>query len=337
MIGIYTFKDEGTFPAVVERMYGTHGPHTLNGKRLDCLTNVQILANSSTSTTIQTGDSISHAKSGSMLGRAAVGGVLLGGTGAAVGAMTGKRELQSNAISNETLNIELTAELSFNDGSSMYVLLKSMESFHWLLSYVGKEPLTDEKLMAEKMNAEAEAAAEEAEEEAAAEKLIENRAKLAIRKEKSIGYRKKISWLILFLLCLKFPEGLFLYILLAFIIAKYPEQPLAWIICVITLLMLVAGGIINLPLDNETSTAQKTTSLKENIATQLEAEKSIAEAKSIRSTQQTRIKEILTTLKTIPVSEYEKNNVLYKELLTYEPQNELYRDKVFFYTKKLAL
>ncbi len=160
-----------------------------------------------------------------------------------------------------------------------------MESFHWLLSYVDKEPLTDEELMTEKMNAAAAAAA--------ADKLIEHRAKLAIRKEKTdklIGYLTKVSWLILFMLAVKIPEAAIFFIFLAFFISKYPKHPSVWIVFVITL-FVSANFMKDQQLDNEASIAQKTTSLKVNTATKLDVKKSITEtSESRRSKQQTESK-----------------------------------------------
>ncbi len=59
MINIYTFKDETTVRATIERMYGTHGPKMLNGKGWIVLTKVQILAVSSTSTMTEVGKNMS--------------------------------------------------------------------------------------------------------------------------------------------------------------------------------------------------------------------------------------------------------------------------------------
>ncbi|MEI7868038.1 MAG: hypothetical protein WCI11_09095 [Candidatus Methylumidiphilus sp.] len=154
---IYVLKSGESFPANISRLFETHGPYTIEGHRLDLLTKVQVLVDSSTSTIKSTGESTSEANTGSMLGRAVVGGVLLGGSGVITGGLSGKRESNTKTISSESLNTEITAELIFLDGISIYVVIRSIESFHWLLSFAGQPSLTDDELEIEKNKAEKEA------------------------------------------------------------------------------------------------------------------------------------------------------------------------------------
>ena len=46
---------------------------------------------------------------------------------------------------------------------------------------------------------------------------------------------------------------------------------------------------------------------------------------------------ILTELKSIPVNEYEKNKNLYQHLVDLHPSNDKYKNKVNFYSQKLAV
>ena len=138
MNDIYIFRDGQTIPAKIEQLFVTHGPYTIEGKRLDLLTKAQIIVDSSTSSISQVGTSSSTANTGSMLGRAVVGGVLTGGAGAVIGGLSGKRDSTINTVSSESKNTELTTELTFDDGSSLYVLIKSMKSFHWLLGFASQ-------------------------------------------------------------------------------------------------------------------------------------------------------------------------------------------------------
>lgn len=108
MKDIYIFKNGETIPAKIEKLFETHGPYTIEGKRLDLLSKVQVVVDSS------------------------------------------KRE---SIINSEILNTELTAELTFEDQSSLYVLIKSIESFHWLLGFSNQQPLTDAELEVEKNKA----------------------------------------------------------------------------------------------------------------------------------------------------------------------------------------
>jgi len=143
---IYIFKNGKTIQARIEKLFETFGPYTIEGRRLDLLTKVQLLVDSSTTSTYQSGTNTSIAKTGSMVGRAVMGGVLIGGVGAVIGGLSGKRESVINTVNNEILHTELTAELIFEDGYSLYVLLKDKGSFHWLLSFVNQTPLTDEEI-----------------------------------------------------------------------------------------------------------------------------------------------------------------------------------------------
>jgi len=146
MKGIYIFTAEGAVPANIGKLFDTYGPCTIEGRRLDFLNKVVLLVDDSTVTTIQSGTSASQAKTGSMIGRAVVGGILTGGAGAVIGGVTGKRESVINTTSIETLQKEITAELIFLDGTSMYVLLKNKKAFHWLLGFANQTPLTDSEL-----------------------------------------------------------------------------------------------------------------------------------------------------------------------------------------------
>lgn len=146
MHGIHVIHDGKKVPAHIEKMFGEFGPYMLNGKRLDLLTKVQILVDSSISTTTTSGSSSSSASTGNMVKRAIVGGVLLGGAGALVGGVTGKRDSEIKSTSTESITTELTAELSFADGRSQYVFLTNMEGFHWLLGQANLEPMSDAEL-----------------------------------------------------------------------------------------------------------------------------------------------------------------------------------------------
>lgn len=58
-------------------------------------------------------------------------------------------------------------------------------------------------------------------------------------------------------------------------------------------------------------------------------------AKVKREKRAKHTKEILKELKTIPSSEYAKNKQLYQTLLSYEPNNKTYKEKVKFYSEKI--
>jgi hypothetical protein len=162
---ICVFKNGQTVPAVIKLLISTwhlndYGQMYVNyddskvvfleGQRLDKLIKVQLLLDSSTTSTFQTGTEVNKANTGSMIGRAIIGGVLLGGTGAVIGGLSGKRESEINAQSYSTTRTEFTAELLFDNGKSIYVLIKSQSAFHWLLGFANQPSLTNEELAIEK-------------------------------------------------------------------------------------------------------------------------------------------------------------------------------------------
>lgn len=153
MKDIYIFKNGETIPAKIEKLFETHGPYTFEGKRLDQLSKVELLVDSSTSTIKQTGTASEHTQTSNMLGRAAVGGVLAGGAGAVIGGLSGKKESISSNVSSEVINTDLTAQLVFEDNSSIYVRITDISAFHWLLGFANMKPLTDEELEVEKNKA----------------------------------------------------------------------------------------------------------------------------------------------------------------------------------------
>ncbi len=153
MKDIYIFRDGEVIPAKIERLFKTHGPYTLEGKRLDLLSKVQVVVDSSSSSTSELGTSTSNAKTGNMLGRAIVGGVLTGGVGAVIGGLSGARESIINSVTSESINTQLTTELIFEDRSTLYLLINNLESFHWLLGFSNQEAWSEEKLSIEKNKA----------------------------------------------------------------------------------------------------------------------------------------------------------------------------------------
>lgn len=316
MAEIYIFGEKGTVPATISRLYGAYGSQTIEGHRLDCLTNVQILANSSTSTINQTGSSIDQAKTGSMLGRAAVGGALLGGTGAIVGGITGKRESLHDNTSIETLHTELTAELSFNDGTSLYVLLTTIEVFHWLLSFVGKAPLTDEELKKEEELAIKQKRDEEEawQVEVAHAEVRLDKAKTQQRDKRIRDKRILIALNLGLLISLSYisPELFIALVVIGLVLYKFQKA------FNVFLLVMLVGTMIPVP-------APKTKTQPKNVENTIP---------KIKIDKKVRTKGILAQLKKIPVSEYKKNRVLYQELVTYNPRVELYQKKVGFYSQK---
>lgn len=153
MSNIYTFENGAKKRANVERMFKTHGPYLLEGRRLDQLAKVQLIHDSSTSTQTQRGTSIDNVNNLNMLKRAAVGGILTGGVGAVIGGATAQRQATFNTTTKTHITTELTAELIYMDGTSQYVLFDDLKPFHWLLGCANQTPFTDAEIEAERLTA----------------------------------------------------------------------------------------------------------------------------------------------------------------------------------------
>jgi len=151
MEGINVIINGTITPANIERMFVTHGPYQLNGLRLDKLSKVEVLVDSSTTTKFETGSSVTKSKTGSMIGRTIVGGVVLGGAGAIIGGATGKKASTNTSITTETRDTELTVQLTFYDGITMNVFITKLESFHWLLGMAGHTPMSDKQIESERV------------------------------------------------------------------------------------------------------------------------------------------------------------------------------------------
>lgn len=153
MSNIYIFENGAKKRIHIERMFKTHGPYLLEGRRLDQLAKVQLIHDSSTSTQTQRGTSIDNVNNLNMLKRAAVGGILTGGVGAVIGGATAQRQATFNTTTKTHITTELTAELIYLDGTSQYVLFDDLKPFHWLLGCANQTPLSDAEIEAERLTA----------------------------------------------------------------------------------------------------------------------------------------------------------------------------------------
>jgi predicted Zn finger-like uncharacterized protein len=147
-LDIYIFKEGRPVLAEIKRLIGKDSKVVfLEDQRLDQLTKVSLLFDSSTTTSKE----INKANTGSMLGRAAAGAIVFGGAGAVVGGLSGSRE---SVINTSIIGTELTAELLFENGKNIYVLLIHKDLFYWLLGFANQPLLTDKELNFEKQKAE---------------------------------------------------------------------------------------------------------------------------------------------------------------------------------------
>lgn len=135
----------------IKKLFESHGPWTIDNHRLDELTSIDILLNSSASVTEETSTGKTTANTGSMIGRAAAGGVLLGGVGAVVGGITGAKTTVNTSTSIESLETKLTCKLTFADGKILHAIITDPAAYHWLLAFTTSRKFTEEEIEEEKL------------------------------------------------------------------------------------------------------------------------------------------------------------------------------------------
>lgn len=130
----------------IKRLFDSHGPWTINGKRLDELESVDIILDSSTSSRHETSLGNITANTGSMIGRAAVGGAVFGGAGAVLGGATAKKTTINQSTSVEVRNTELTCKLKFSDDDVLHAIITDVAAYHWLLAFTSLPAATKSEL-----------------------------------------------------------------------------------------------------------------------------------------------------------------------------------------------
>lgn len=118
--------------------------------RLDNIENINIIDNLSTRevTTISEGEETTTSKTGNLVKRGIVGGVLLGPTGAIIGGVTGTKNTVKvgKDISTETVNYLVKLQIDFKDNTKMLVEVNDPKITELLFSHIGVEVITDEKI-----------------------------------------------------------------------------------------------------------------------------------------------------------------------------------------------
>lgn len=129
-----------------KKLFGTHGPDTINGRRLDELATVEVLLDSSTSVMTETGLAHTTSSASGVLGRAAVGAIVAGGAGAVIGGATGQKTTSTTSTRVEIRNTNLTVRLTFEDGHSLPAVITDERAYHWLLELASAPALTAHEL-----------------------------------------------------------------------------------------------------------------------------------------------------------------------------------------------
>lgn len=118
--------------------------------RLDNIENISIIDNLSTRevTTISEGEETTTSKTGNLVKRGIVGGVLLGPTGAIIGGVTGTKNTVKvgKDISTETVNYLVKLQINFKDNTTMLVEVNDPQITELLFSHIGVEVIADEKI-----------------------------------------------------------------------------------------------------------------------------------------------------------------------------------------------
>lgn len=153
LASIHPIGRERSQPFQFARLHRTHGPWLMNGLRLDELVSAEILLDSSTSTVHETSQSKSSASNTSTIGRTIVGGVAMGGVGAVIGGVTGKRTTETTSNSVEHRNVELTLKLVFLRGETLHAIVSDVAAYHWLLEFTTMTPASVEEIAAQSRQA----------------------------------------------------------------------------------------------------------------------------------------------------------------------------------------
>ena len=147
--------------ATIEKLFLHNGPFCITQSknkdgfpvplaRLDYIETVEVVNDLSTRSTITTseGNSVTTAKTGNMVKRAVIGGVLTGGAGAVIGGVTGTKNTEVSTISNssETIKYLVTLQVKFKDGKVLIISVNDPEITELLYSHIGTECISDDEL-----------------------------------------------------------------------------------------------------------------------------------------------------------------------------------------------
>jgi len=157
----------------VKMLYNTYGPLALAGGRLDQLRDVVLVADSTTSTFEEKGNSESKARTGSVIGRSLVGGLLVGGVGAVVGGTTAGRSDSFTSVTQEKKSYNFTLSLEWKDGTRKIASVDNPQDLEWLMSFLGSPEMSEEEIHVQKEKAKSLAALAAIDNEAQAEVDIE--------------------------------------------------------------------------------------------------------------------------------------------------------------------
>ena len=159
---IVEFLSEGNKKkAKINKIFLDRGPfciyqiHDVNGfpkpiGRFDQILDIEVLGDLSTKKTIThtEGTSTTTAKTGNLVKRAVIGGVLTGVGGAVIGGVTGTKEteIKTKSESFDEINYLVQLKLQFIDKTVIIINVNNPEITDLLYSYIGKVPLSDAEL-----------------------------------------------------------------------------------------------------------------------------------------------------------------------------------------------
>lgn len=266
---------------------------------------------------IEDGDCITSTSRGSQVAGLAIGGVLLGGVGAVVGGLSGKKKeskkvsqvdlnVTLNNLSNPVNTISLLALPSFKTSEPYKIAIKSAKKWEAIIAILIKR--ADVKIA--EMKARDSSIAEKANED---DQLAntENRNKVtnsweATRVSSSESIKKSAS-------------NLF-------------EKEVKWslknkIIGILFFVFFIIPTFISILFESTPSTSSKngvTVSKVENVKQRSEINR------------QNKINQLLADVKSLPVKPYEPNLIAYKNLYKLDPDNSKYLGKIKFYENKIS-
>lgn len=135
---IVLYQDGNAVETKLKRLYATHGPFVIDDNRLDRLERVEIVRDASTVTTHSTSEGETSTKTGSLATRAVVGNMVAGPAGMIVGAGSAKIKTVTEAISKQSVNVDIYLSLHFrNVPSPVTVQVFSEEAFQQVIASQG--------------------------------------------------------------------------------------------------------------------------------------------------------------------------------------------------------
>lgn len=144
---VQLFKNGNPIESRLQRLYKSHGPFVIDKYRLDWLVSAEVVRDASTVTTQSKSEGATSTKTGSLAGRAVVGGLIAGPAGAIIGGGSAKTHTSTSTTSTQSINVSIYISLLFKgDTSPIKIQLFDEASFQQVLACVGQKEWSQSEL-----------------------------------------------------------------------------------------------------------------------------------------------------------------------------------------------